>query len=132
MTTGPDWLSRDVQVQDWLLALLRFAVTSREHDRQAALSCAAALDLGGSTAARRFSFFVRASADVCKAIADRNAPESDTVLRRHIARIDDPRLARTFTAAVGLDRGGGRRAVPPKPGRADLWRGLAEPRRSAL
>ena len=119
------------QVQDWLFAILRFAVTLRRHDRTAALSLGAALDLSGSPAASRFSFFERTSADVCKAIAEPGTPGSETVLRRHIARIDDARLARAFAAAVGLDRGGDRRVEWQKSARADLWRGLAEPRRSA-
>jgi CBS domain-containing protein len=49
------------------------------------------------------SFFRRTSNDVCKAIAALDDPRRTAILKRHLARIDDPALRRAFRAAVKLD-----------------------------
>src|SRR5580704_13552891 len=102
-----DW--RDRKVRDWLLLLLSFAVTREPADLAAALAVADELDSLGVRRKRRApSFFLRTSNEVCEAILavgdghDVSDGDDNAVLRRHVARIEDPRLRRAFEAAVGL------------------------------
>jgi hypothetical protein len=99
---GPhDW--RDRKVREWLLLLLRFAITRKPSDQSAVLAAADELDnvaLRWRPTAPRF--FVRTSHEVCHAILAIDDMQDNTVLRNHVARIDDPRLRRAFQAAVGL------------------------------
>lgn len=121
-----DWLER--KVRDWLLLLLRFAVTQEQSDQSAVLVMAIELDSLGMhwqpTAPR---FFQRTSDDVCRVIVAAGDGRSNAVLHKHIARIDDPRLRRAFRAAVGLrsiseqrQQGAQRRGRLHR----DLWKGL--------
>jgi hypothetical protein len=99
---GSDAL-RERKIRNWLLLLLRFAVTRESADRMAALAAADELDVfeaEGRTAAP--SFFNRTSRQVCEAILAPGDQHSQEVLRRHAGRIDDPRLRRAFQAAVDL------------------------------
>jgi hypothetical protein len=68
------------------------------------------------------SFFRRTSGEVCKAITARDDPKRASILKRHIARIDDPRLRRAFQAVIGLER----ESQPPvgENKRQDLWTGM--------
>jgi hypothetical protein len=122
-----DW--RDRKIREWLLLLLRFAVTQEATDQGAALAVADELDsLGVDSKRTKPSFFVKTSIEVSKAILAVGDANDNAVLRRHLARIDDPRLRRAFQAAVGLREiselpkesaeGKGRK-------RPDLWKGLA-------
>jgi hypothetical protein len=118
-----DW--RERRLREWLLLLLRFAVTRDPADRFAALAMAEELDsLGARWRPAAPRFFEKTSIDVCDAIAageDSHSP----VLRRHLGRIDDPRLRRAFAAAVGGPIA--RRPRSRKPTRRmnqDLWKGL--------
>ena len=96
-----DW--RDRKVREWLLVLLRFAVTREPADQSAALAVADELDSLGVRGKRMApSFFLRTSKEVCEAIRAAGDGRDNAVLRRHVARIDDPRLRRAFQAAVGL------------------------------
>ena len=99
---GHDW--RDAKVREWLLLLLRFAVTRKPLDQSAVLAAADELDC---VARRRrpaaASFFARTSNDVCKAILTTEDEHTNAVLQAHAARIDDPRLRRAFQAAVGIE-----------------------------
>src|SRR5258708_6475031 len=91
------------KIRNWLLLLLRFAVTRASADRLAALAAADELDASearGTTAAP--SFFNRTSRQVCEAILAPGDQHSQDVLRRHAGRIDDPRLRRAFAAALVL------------------------------
>jgi hypothetical protein len=117
-----------MQITEWLTAILRFAVTLEECDRTTALTMGGMLDTSGVVGSASFHFFSRTGAQVCYAISERHASESDTVLRRHIDRIDNPRLARSFAAAVGLDSGATRGTSKHRRSRVDLWRGLDEAR----
>lgn len=96
-----DWPDR--KVREWLLLLLTFAVTREPKDQSAALAMADELDSLGvrwqRTAPR---FFVRTTNEVCEAILAASDVNNNAVLRRHVARIDEPRLRRAFRAAVGL------------------------------
>jgi hypothetical protein len=125
---------RDRKVREWLLLLLRFAVTREPSDHSAVLVMADKLDsLGGSSRQAGPTFFLRTSEAVCEAIGTAGDPHSNDVLRRHIARIDDRRLRQAFRAAIDLQE------VPLPQQRGDkslarkypdLWRGLPKPNRA--
>jgi hypothetical protein len=122
--SGLDW--RDRKVREWLLLLLRFAITREPSDRSAALAMADELDsLGVRWRPAAPRFFLTTSSEVCAAIVAVEDGHNNLVLRRHVARIPDPRLRRAFRAAVGLRP----RSVPrqaPKGRQKDpgLWKGL--------
>lgn len=115
-----DWRAR--RILEWLLLLLRFAITRDAKDETAALALADEIDaLGLRWRPSAPSFFRRTSGEVCKAIVATDDPKRAAVLKKHIARIDDPRLRRAFQAAVELEQD------PPKASRTkrpDLWVGL--------
>lgn len=114
------------KVREWLLLLLRFAVTRDANDQLAVIGCAAELDSAGARWADGPSFFVRTSREVCQAIAMENDPHSLGVLTKHSRRIEDPRLRRAFQAAV--DAAPIRASVRGEDQRIqDLWRGLWAP-----
>jgi hypothetical protein len=119
-TGTQDWGAR--QVREWLLLLLRFAITSDPGDRSAALALADeidALSLQWRPAAP--TFFRRTTSEVCKAIIALDDPKRIAVLKRHIARIDDPALKRAFQAAVNMEE---RSLESVKERRRGLWSGL--------
>ncbi len=130
---GKDELAQ--KARNWLLAILRFAVTLEQTDREAVLKIAHELDRPRTDSTRaNFAFFTRTSLDFCDAISDKNNPERTAILRRHIARIEDSRLKRALEAAVdsGADQGGSyrpMRVLPKKRWRGDLWKGLPSARR---
>src|SRR5262245_51646790 len=101
-TTGShDW--RDRKVRDWLLLLLRFAVTRDPTDQLAVLALADEFDaVGLRWRPATPTFFARTSCEVCDAILADSNRHNDAILQRHAARIVDPRLRRAFRAAVGL------------------------------
>jgi hypothetical protein len=94
-----DWQSR--RVREWLLLLLRFAITREHLDLSGALSQADELDsLGVCWRPTAPTFFRRTTNEVCEAIiASGNA--QNQVLQRHLARIDNARLRRAFEGALG-------------------------------
>jgi len=97
-----DW--REQKIRDWLLLILRFAVTREPRDRSAVFAMADELDALGvrwRPAAPRF--FVTTAGEVCDAILG-VSENANMVLRTHIARIDDPRMRGAFAAAVDLQR----------------------------
>lgn len=123
-TGVPDW--RDRKIREWLLLLLRYAVTREAADRFAVLALADELDsVGVWWRPSAPSFFRRTSREVCAAIETAGSAPSAPVLHRHIARIDDPRLRRAFAAALGLNLLAQRRVRKTKPERSDLWKGLS-------
>jgi hypothetical protein len=121
-----DW--RDQKVREWLLLLLRFAVTREATDQAAALALADQLDsLGMGCKRAKPGFFVKTSIEVSNAILALRDRENDNVLRTHLARIDDPRLKRAFRAAVGLHDAPETQAGNSEDKRRkhpDLWKGL--------
>jgi hypothetical protein len=123
-----DWRYR--KVQKWLLLLLRFAVTREPSDQSAALAMADELDsLGVRWRPAAPSFFLRTSHDVCAAILTVDNGHDSAVLRRHVARIDEPRLRRAFEAAVGFQQktiSQQEGAKSRRPTGLDLWKGLAK------
>ena len=99
-STPEDW--RAARIREWLLLLLRFAVTREAKDRAAVYAMADEIDsVGLSWRPAAPSFFRRTSHELCEAILG-NEPNRHAVLARHLARIDDPRLKRAFQAAVDL------------------------------
>jgi hypothetical protein len=121
-----DW--RDRKVREWLLLLLRFAVTREPAHQAAVLAMADELDsLGARWRPAAPHFFLRTSNEVCEAILRVDNEHDNAVLRRHLARIDDPRLKRAFHAAVGLQPTSEpqpRSADRDRRDKLDLWKGL--------
>ena len=114
-----DWGAR--QVSEWLLLLLRFAVTSDARDQSAALALADEIDARGlQWRPSAPTFFRRTTTEVCNAITTVDDPNSAPILKRHLARIDNPVLKRAFRAAVNIDE---RNASSQRNAR-DLWIGL--------
>ena len=107
------------KVREWLLAILRFAVTLDQADRAAVLATATEMDRSID-----FSFFLRTSTELCDAIVHKDDPKRAAALHRHLKRIDDQRLRRTFEAAVELHAAPVPAKAPPRP-RRGLWDGLA-------
>jgi hypothetical protein len=124
---SPDW--SEPMVQEWLLLLLRFAITRQPSDRSTVRVMAMQLDsLGRQGPPSAFRFFRSTSEEICRAILAYGDDQGERVLRRHLARIDDPRLRRTFQAAVGLPTipKQVQRSVTSRERRGwDLWKGLA-------
>jgi hypothetical protein len=95
---------RERKLHDWLFALVRFAVSLEEADRRAVLSMAGDLDVLGSVRGRTtFSYFVRTSTLVCRAIADPAYSGRDAILRRFVDAIGKRRLREVFVTALSLD-----------------------------
>jgi hypothetical protein len=116
-----DW--RAVRIREWLLLLLHFAITWDPKDEAAALAMADEIDaLGLRWRPSAPSFFRRTSREVCKAITALDDPKRATILKNHIARIDQPRLRRAFQAAVELKQRAATAASETK--QRDLWAGL--------
>jgi hypothetical protein len=109
------------QVREWLLLLLRFAVTSDAKDQSAALTLADEIDARGlQWRPSAPTFFRRTTEEVCRAIVAPEDPKSTGFLRRHLARIDNPVLKRGFRAAVNIDEATAPSTRKPR----DLWFGL--------
>jgi hypothetical protein len=116
-----DW--RAGRIREWLLLLLRFAITCDPKDQAAAFAVADEIDaLGLQWRPSAPSFFRRTSSEVCKMIIALDDPRRAAILKRHIARIDDSRLRRAFQASVDLERGSP--TAPYKEKCRDLWAGL--------
>jgi len=121
-TTSRNW--REEKIREWLLLLLRFAITREAEDRSAAQIFAEELDAVG--ASRRLTapgFFQRTSREICDAIQAVDNPQRARILRTHIARISEPRLRQAFSAALGLVKPEVKPSVRHKT--FDLWKGLA-------
>jgi hypothetical protein len=127
LTARDEW--RTKMVKDWLLALLRYAVTLHDADKSVVLVVAEEIDKLGSRAEDQsaFKFFRRTSTELCSAILDKQNSIASSVLRLHLNRIDDSRLRRAFEAAVEF--GDASQVIKSagkirKRGSQDLWQGL--------
>ena len=100
---GSDWHARTLRA--WQLALLRFAVTLDNADRLAVMAIASEIDRLGPERDGKpdFDFFRRTSAELCAAILQPN-DLTPTILQQYLARIDDDRLRRAFSAAIRVDQ----------------------------
>jgi hypothetical protein len=108
----------------WQLAILRFAITLADADRLNVAALAAQVDqLGGRRADGSLHFFRRTSTELCAAILGQRE-DSETILNRFHAKIEEPRLKLAFGAVVGI----GRATTIPIKRRPkldhDLFRGL--------
>ena len=119
---------RTKKVRDWLLALLRYAVTLHDADKSAVLVIAEEIDKLGSHAEEppAFKFFRRTSIELCSAILDAQNSKKSAVLHLHLKRIDDCRLRRAFEAAIDEDTSPATSDADKmrKRGAQDLWKGL--------
>ena len=120
---------RTKKVRDWLLTILRYAVTLHDADRSAVLVIAEEIDKLGSHAEEppAFKFFRRTSIELCSAILDAQNSKKSAVLHLHLKRIDDCRLRRAFEAAIDfVDTCPVARDANKmrKRGAQDLWKGL--------
>jgi hypothetical protein len=98
-----DW--RDRKLQEWLFLLLRFAISREPADWSAVFAMADELDsLGVRWRPSAPRFFRRTTYDVCQAIVACCNRHTSSVLRTHMARIDNPRLRQAFGAVLDLNR----------------------------
>ena len=118
MTNAAPQQSR--KVQNWLLAVLRFAVTLEEVDFSVLLALAKELDRLGLNTQSRLSFFVRTTTDLCDCIVTKDSPEKIARLRTHLSRIDNDRLRAALAAALEIERSAKRRYRSRSQGCADL------------
>jgi DNA-binding GntR family transcriptional regulator len=117
----------DAKVRDWLLAILRYAVTLAQSDRAAAATIAEALDGAESRRERTgFRFFTKTNSEFCDAIADRDNPQAANALESHLRRIEDFRLRRALEAAIGEATALAAPPVPKRSNDANLWKGLRQ------
>ena len=116
-----DVIAREKRVRNWLLAILRFAVTAEQNDRAIVLAIAKEMDRS-ELHATAFAFFVRTSTELCNAIADRNDPRRVATLTRHLSRIDDHRLRRVLQAAIEFEQAATTSSKGRKRDRAGLWK----------
>ena len=121
--TQREWQSR--KIKNWLLTILRFAVTRDETDRMYVLETAREIDrqsaVSGETS---FSFFVRTSAEICNMIVADQDPKRRATLVRYFNCIDDRRLRSALEAATECRPVTPASSKPAKRKRHDLWRGL--------
>lgn len=93
----------EVRIREWLLRLLRFVITNDPSDQIAAFTTADEMDAG----CRRWqpsgrTFFTRTTKEICAAVLSSDDPAHLLVLRKHLQRIDEPRLKRAFESRVGF------------------------------
>lgn len=110
----------------WHLALLRFALTLEDSDRQFVAVAAREIDQTGFTSGggrQDFRYFRTLSEELCRAVAEQAAAPSPG-LCSYIAKIEDTRIRRAFAAAMGIDDRPNTVSKPSKS-REILWRGLS-------
>lgn len=121
--TDSEWQSRTIR--NWLLTILRFAVTREDTDRICALEMAREIDRRGSgTGGAPFSFFVRTSTEICNIIVADQDPKRGAALQRHFKCIDDHRLRAALEAATECRPFGPAQTKTVKSRREQLWKGL--------
>jgi hypothetical protein len=92
------------RIEDWLFAILRFAITRHPADRTAIMARAADMDRpGGELTQKGFSYFVTTSGKVCDAIAGEERARV-AVLYRYLHEIGNDRLRRALAAALNIER----------------------------
>ena len=117
-------------MRHWLLALLRYAVTREETDREAVLVVAEAIDRLGVARNQQASleFFRRSSIQFCRAMVDTADPQRAAVIPRFLDHIDDQRLRRALRAAIEFRDEVGSQQTAAKSRLNDrqreLWKGL--------
>jgi hypothetical protein len=113
------------RIENWLLAILRFAITQDETDRIAMMAAAANMDRPGKHSTQSdFSFFVRTSKEISDLIAGNNSSAKIAALRQCVRETGNERLWRALEAVLEIARPA---TEPPKRRHQyadDLWRGL--------
>src|SRR5262245_10167923 len=116
-----DW--RACRIREWLLLLLRFAITCDPEDQAAAFAMADEIDaLGLEWRPSAPSFFRRTSGEVCAAITALEDPKRATILKdhSHASTILDCGEPFKLQSTLSEDR----RLPPYEEKRRDLWAGL--------
>lgn len=119
------------RIDEWLVLLLRFAITQEPSDRSAALAMADEFDsLGVRWRPVAPRFFLLTSIEICDAILA-TGDWRIAALRKHAARIEHDRLRRAFLAATGIPQCSDavRKSTPQETrsaARGRLWLGLAK------
>ena len=120
----PAAIEESRRIREWLLGILRFAITLEPCDRRVVMDLAAEMDrLGASTTQSGFSYFTRTSTKLCDCIAAKHDFEKLAELCLHIEKIDDRRLRRALEGAPFAKRN--KSARSRQPDREYLWKGLA-------
>lgn len=113
------------RIRQWLLFILRFAITREQADRAAVLAMADHLDRPSATHTRRgFSFFARTSAEICSLIDSKRGLEENARLRLQLRRIDDVRLRRALESVLEIERADSKVRGARLRQSLELWRGL--------
>jgi|SRR5271166_2180400 len=121
--SDPSVTEESRRIREWLLGILRFAVTLEQCDRAAVMCVAAEMDrLGVSTARSGFSYFTRTSTKLCDCIAAKHDFDKLAELCLHIEKIDDDRLRRALEGALFAKRN--KSARSKQLDREYLWKGL--------
>lgn len=112
------------RVREWLLGILRFAVTLERFDQAAVMSLAAEMDrLGASKTKSGFTYFTRTTMRLCDCIAAKHDFDNFAELWLHLEKVNDNRLRFALEGALF------EKARAPirsrKPNREYLWKGLA-------
>jgi hypothetical protein len=123
---GKDFEQQHVYaIREWLIGILRFAITLELSDRATILNLAAELDrLASLTKNNGFTFFARTSVQLCNALIARNCPESVETLRGFLGRIDHLPLRRAFEAVLDVKPSRPDRRDLLRRSRENLWKGL--------
>jgi hypothetical protein len=112
------------RIREWLLGILRFAVTLERCDRAAVTNLAAEMDrLGASKTQSGFSYFTRTSTKLCDCIVAKRSFANLAELWLHLEQINDNRLRFALEGALFEKAGGPTRSR--KRDREYLWKGLA-------
>jgi hypothetical protein len=121
--SDPSVIEESRRIREWLLGILRFAVTLEQCDRAAVMCLAAEMDrLGASTTQSGFSYSTRTSTKLCDCIAAKHEFDKLAELCLHIEKIDDRRLRRALEGALFEKRN--KRARSKQLDREYLWKGL--------
>jgi DNA-binding GntR family transcriptional regulator len=112
------------RIRNWLLAILRFAVTRDNTDRMCVLEVARQLDRQDPDGNPAFSFFARTSTEICSAIVADDDAARAAALARHFNAIGDRRLKNALKAATGYQPARPAASKPAGRAREYLWKGL--------
>src|ERR1700746_2607605 len=112
------------RIREWLLGILRFAVTLEQCDRAALMGLAAEMDrLGAGTTQSGFTYFTRTSTKLCDCIVVKQGLDNFAELWIHLEQINDNRLRFALEGALFEKASGPTRSR--KLDREYLWKGLA-------
>lgn len=114
-------------IRNWLLTILRFAVTREDVDRMCVQEMARVMD-GQNRASTKHSFcyFLRTSAAICNAVLADLGPDRQALLHHYLGHVADRRLRAALEAACECHRVASIPPRPPRRNREDLWRGLRQ------